>query len=807
MKSDIRKDLLDFMKSKSYTPLTLPQIATALGLSRKACAPLRKAMDSLIADGTAAKVKGDRYGLSGDLNLLAGTIAFRQRGGAFLDVPGSDERIEIRPEDTGVALNSDKVLARLLPESFKPRRGRNGRRDWNAANYGEKVRYAKVIRILERANSKVVGTLRRSYSFWHVVPDDPKFFYDVIVSDPAKSGVVPPPKENDKVVVRLNEWVQKHMNPTGEIVENLGESHTPMAEYRSILVKYDLSETFPEDVEKCADSVPSEVSARDISGRFDARSIPTITIDPEDAKDFDDAISLRPAEGGNYEVGVHIADVSKYVKLSSPLDREAAKRGNSTYLVGTVIPMLPFKLSNGICSLVEDEDRLVKSVFLTVSPNGNILGAHFANSVIRSSKRLSYEQAHALITLDNLGEAAAVRPPENYETAFSGKDLTELSPESLAALQKMVRTLWGIASGMRQRRMKEGSLDLNMPEFKIFCDKDGYADRIEKIEYNESHQLVEEFMLAANREVSKALFGAKIPYISRVHDEPDPDQLSELRDELEPFGIECGDLTSRREIIKLLEQINAHPQAYILKTMFLRSLKRAEYRASPDGHYGLYMRFYAHFTSPIRRYADLTVHRCFDRMLWERKIPTAPKYAPAALAKTELEAVAEAITRTEGNSTEAERESHKIKLMEYFERRIGKGNAFEAIVTSLSNHGFFVDLTQSQAYGFVHLRTLHDDIYHLSDDGTELRGRRTGTTFRAGDKVYVDVESVDRFKRQIDFRLADCAQPLNERGESGFAGAKIADARKSKNKSYKEFGGRREKGGRKGGGKGGKRRR
>ena len=805
MKSDIRKDLLDFMKSKSYTPLTLPQIATALGLSRKACAPLRKAMDSLIADGTAAKVKGDRYGLSGDLNLLAGTIAFRQRGGAFLDVPGSDERIEIRPEDTGVALNSDKVLARLLPESFKPRRGRNGRRDWNAANYG--VRYAKVIRILERANSKVVGTLRRSYSFWHVVPDDPKFFYDVIVSDPAKSGVVPPPKENDKVVVRLNEWVQKHMNPTGEIVENLGESHTPMAEYRSILVKYDLSETFPEDVEKCADSVPSEVSARDISGRFDARSIPTITIDPEDAKDFDDAISLRPADGGNYEVGVHIADVSKYVKLSSPLDREAAKRGNSTYLVGTVIPMLPFKLSNGICSLVEDEDRLVKSVFLTVSPNGNILGAHFANSVIRSSKRLSYEQAHALITLDNLGEAAAVRPPENYETAFSGKDLTELSSESLAALQKMVRTLWGIASGMRQRRMKEGSLDLNMPEFKIFCDKDGYADRIEKIEYNESHQLVEEFMLAANREVSKALFGAKIPYISRVHDEPDPDKLTELRDELEPFGIECGDLTSRREIIKLLEQINAHPQAYILKTMFLRSLKRAEYRASPDGHYGLYMRFYAHFTSPIRRYADLTVHRCFDRMLWERKIKTAPKYAPAALAKTELEAVAEAITRTEGNSTEAERESHKIKLMEYFERRIGKGNAFEAIVTSLSNHGFFVDLTQSQAYGFVHLRTLHDDIYHLSDDGTELRGRRTGTTFRAGDKVYVDVESVDRFKRQIDFRLADCAQPLNERGESGFAGAKIADARKSKNKSYKEFGGRREKGGRKGGGKGGKRRR
>lgn len=795
MKSDIQKDLLGLMRAPSYTPLTLPQIAAALGLPRKSAPKLRKAMDSLLADGRAAKVKGDRYGVPDDLNLVAGVVAFRQGGGAFLDVPDSESSIEISPEDTGVAFNGDRVLARMLPDSFKPRRGKGGRRDWDSPRPVR--RRAKVIRILERANDKVVGTLRRSYGFWHVVPDDPKFFYDVIVADPSKSSVTPPPKENDKVVAKLNEWAQRHMNPTGEIVENLGESHTPMAEYRAILVKYNLSETFPEAVEREAEGVPESVGARDISGRFDARGIMTITIDPEDAKDFDDAISVRALPGGLTEVGVHIADVSRYVRPGSALDREAARRGNSTYLVGTVLPMLPFRLSNGICSLVEDEDRLVKSVYLSFDSSANIVSTRFANSVIRSSKRLSYEQAHALITLGDLGEIASVKPPENYETAFSGKALSELSRAELAELRDTVRGLWKIASQMRKRRMKAGSLDLEMPEFKIFCDKNGYADRIEKIEYNESHQLIEEFMLAANQEVSKALFEARIPHISRVHDEPDPEKLSELREELEPFGISCGDLTSRREVVKLLAQIAEHPQSYILKTMFLRSLKRAEYRASPDGHYGLFMRFYAHFTSPIRRYADLTVHRCFDRMLREKNLPTAPRYAPTARSKAELEIVAENITRSEAASAEAERESRKIKLMEFFERRIGRGNAFEAIVTSLSNHGFFVELTQSQAYGFVHLRTFRDDIYRLSDDGTELRGRRTGSTFRAGDRVFVDVESVDRFKRQIDFHMADCAQPEPVRGEpqaSGFKMGKVsrsgepAGARKKSGKGGKVSG-------------------
>ena len=788
MNKDIQTDLLELMKSKSYTPLTLPQLAVALDLPRKQTPKLKKILEKLLSDGSVAKVKGDRYGVSGDLNLVAGKVAFRQSGGAFLDIPNPDGSIEIRPEDTGVALNGDKVLARILPNSFRPTRGAGGKKKWDSRESGGR-RFAKVIRILERANTQVIGTLRRSYSFWHVVPDDPSFYYDLIVADPSKSKIEPTPKENDKVVVHLNDWVQRHINPTGEITDNLGQSHTPMAEYRAIIIKYKLSETFPPEVEKDAESVPDEVSARDISGRFDAREIPTVTIDPEDAKDFDDAISLRRLPDGNTEVGVHIADVSRYVKQGGALDRESSKRGNSTYLVGTVLPMLPFKLSNGICSLVEDKDRLVKSVYLSIDASGNTVSTRFANSVIRSSKRLSYEQAHALITCENIEDVLAVKPPENYETAFSGKALSELSRPALEELRAMVRTLWKIASAMRARRMKAGSLDLDMPEFKIFCDKDGYADRIEKIEYNESHQLVEEYMLAANQEVSKALFGAKIPYISRVHDEPDPDKLAELRDELEPFGIHCGDLTNRREVIKLLAEISRHPQAYILKTMFLRSLKRAEYRASPDGHYGLFMRYYAHFTSPIRRYADLTVHRCLDRMMCEQKLPTAPKYSPAVRTKSDLEITAANITRTESDSTEAERESRKVKLMEYFERRIGRDNAFEAVITSLTNYGFFVDLTQSMAYGFVHLRTFRDDIFHLSDDGTELVGRRTQQSFRAGDKVFVDVESVDRFKRQIDFHLADCPQPEPMRDPQSQSGFKIGKvSRNSDSKTEKKSG-------------------
>ncbi len=755
---NISEKLATIMSAKNYVPSTVHELAFSLGLNRKDILKLKNIIADMLRAGSIAKVKGDRYAPLADLDLVSGKIEFRPSGKAKMKL-ADGTWLDFRPEDTGVALNGDIVLARMvLPNRGKFRRTRGAfgkkskRRDYD--RFDNDAKYARVVRILERKNEKVIGTLKRSYNFWHVVPDDPKFFRDIIVADPTKSGLSPIPQENDKVVVKLNEWTQRHINPSGEIIDNFGESHTPMSEYRAILSKYELSESFPESVENEAKNVPSEVSAKETRGRLDMRGIFTITIDPVDAKDFDDAISLIRDKDGDWEVGVHIADVSHYVKRNSELDKEAARRGNSTYLVGTVIPMLPFALSNGICSLVEDEDRLVKSVFMKFDENGVCKSARFANSVIRSVKRLSYEQAHALITEDDNKKILEVQPPENYETAFSGKPLSELSTEEFETLKSNLRVLWNIASRMRRKRIKEGSFDLEMPEFKIFCDAEGYASRIEKIEYNESHQLIEEYMLAANEAVARELFSNHFPYISRVHDQPDPEKLAELREELATFNVKCGDLTSRKEIIKTLATIESHPQNFLLKTKFLRSMKRAEYRASADGHYGLNKVYYAHFTSPIRRYADLTAHRELDFLMKMQKVESADKNAPRPPSKNDLDIAAAHISETEQNSTEAERESKKIKLMEFFERAIGTGESFEAVITAVSNHGFFVELTQSMAFGFVHVHTMSDDIYRLDDYNTELRGKSTGTTYKIGDKIMVEPESIDRFKRQIDFRLA-----------------------------------------------------
>lgn len=769
-KENLPENLLRLMRAKNYVPQTLPELALQLRLERKNLPQLKKTLAEMLKDGSIAKVKGDRYGASADLDLVAGTIDFRQNGWAVLRLPDGKTSIDVRPDDTSVALNGDRVLARLYadnsmrrkPPFGRQRRGKNTDEKYQAFLRSEK-KYAKVIRILERNNERVIGTLQRSYNFWHVVPDDPHFFYDIIVGAPEQTGLFPVPQENDKVVVFLNDWKQRHINPTGTIIENLGPSHTPMAEYKAVLSKYELSETFPNAVLEEVKRVPSEVSQKEISGRNDMRGVFTITIDPEDAKDFDDALSIERTSGGEWEIGVHIADVSYYVRANSQIDKEARKRGNSTYLVGTVIPMLPFELSNGICSLVEDKDRLVKSVFLRYDAAGDCTGVRFANSVIRSQKRLSYKQAYAFLTEDDIKKISEINPPPSYETAFTGKRLDELDKHTLLNLRTMIRRMWSIAATLRKKRMRKGSLDLDIPEFKIFCDKDGYADRIEKSENNESHQLIEEFMLAANEAVARELFDHHLPYISRVHDDPDEEKLAELREDLETFNIRCGDLTSRKEVMRVLAEISKHPQSYILKTKFLRSLKRAEYRASADGHYGLNKVYYAHFTSPIRRFADLTVHRQMNYLMRELNMKSAPRSPVQLQTKASLEQTAEHITKTEQNSAEAERESKKIKLMEYFERSVGTNNSFEAVITSVTSHGFFVELTESMAYGFVHVHTLQDDIYHIDTDALKLRGRRTGRTFSVGEKVRVEVESVDRFKRQIDFHIAGSYQSKNKR--------------------------------------------
>ena len=748
------------MLSADFTPSTAEELTQSLSVPKGEQKQFFDELESMQTAGLIVRLKRDRLCLPRDADLVTGIILFRQTGKATVrpDIKTYQttvDPVDIRSDDTGLAMHGDRVVVRLNSE--RPRRAHRGRgkRPQGTGNPDKKT--GRVIRILERARTSLPGTLKKARHAFYVIPDDPRIVQDIIVPSPGTEGS-PKSKVGDKVIVKLFEWTQRHMNPEGEIIEVLGRTHEPMAEYKAILHKFDLDPDFPEEVMRQVENVPDKVAEDQTTGRLDCREIPTLTIDPDDAKDFDDAISLEKLEDGNWRVGVHIADVNAYVKPGSPLDVEASKRGNSTYLTGTVIPMLPHKLSNGVCSLVEDEDRLTKAVFLDFTPQAKLVGRHYANTVIRSNKRLTYRQAYAMMTETDLDKIRNAPLPPKHQTGSIGRDLKSLKKAELQNLSKMVRKLWFFAERMRKRRMKDGSLDLDMPEVKIFVDETGAADRIESIHNDESHQLIEEYMLAANEAVAREIRRLNIPCLYRVHDEPDAEKLDEFREYLVTAGITVGDLSQRREISKMLSAINSHPQAYTLRIQFLRSLKQACYRASPDGHYGLSKNDYTHFTSPIRRYSDLIVHRVFENLLLKRGISSAPANLSIVYTQAKLESIGEHLSITERNSTDAERESVKVKLLEFFDREMrnsGKKTVFDAVITDVKNHGLFIELSASLAFGLVHISTLRDDHYLLSHDGTQLRGKKKGRTYRLGQTIQVVTERVDRFKRQIDFAPAN----------------------------------------------------
>jgi ribonuclease R len=413
--------------------------------------------------------------------------------------------------------------------------------------------------------------------------------------------------------------------------------------------------------------------------------------------------------------------------------------------------MLPEKLSNGLCSLVEGHDRLCKAVFLTFGPDCRIKETDYANTVIRSRKRLTYKQAYALLFEDNLEKIRAMPVPPKHQTGSTGRALRELEDWELEDLQSWIRALWRIGSSLRKERMSHGSLDLDMPETKIFVDPQGYADRLERIEQDESHQLIEEFMLAANEAVARLTRTQRLPSLYRVHDQPDAEKLADYRQFVSTFGIKVGDLTRREEVVKLLSILKTHPQGYTLRTQFLRSLKKACYRATPDGHFGLHKKDYTHFTSPIRRYADLVVHQVLQSYLNRKTDGGAVRHDIRGITQ-----LAEHLSNTEINSTEAERESVKIKLLEFFERELAKKKrtAFAAIITDVRRHGFFIELVESMTFGFISADALGDDYYQLNQEGNALVGRRKHHTYELNGRLDVVVDKVDRFKRIIDFRPA-----------------------------------------------------
>ncbi len=753
----LRERLISLMQSEQYVPMDKKEILSNLDLSKKDSRKLDYELRLLLSSGDVIRIKGDRFCMTRDADLVTGKILFRQTGSAMV-IPGgaSNEKqpIKIDAEDTSVAMHGDEVVVRLYDEFHKPRERRRKRR-----RPGEKIEpdgpFGRVIRIKERARTTIVGNLQKTRFFYYVVPDDPRIINDIYVPDPKKSDLQPKPKIGCKVVVKLHEWEQKHVNPEGEIIENLGKTHEPQAELMAILHKYDLDLKFPQAVVSEAKAINQNISKEQLKGRLDLRDVFTITIDPDDAKDFDDALSVQRLDSKLIKVGIHIADVGTYVKHGTQMDKEAQARGNSTYLVGTVIPMLPHELSNGICSLKEGVDRLVKSVFITFTRGGKAKDFEFYNSVIKSDKRLTYKQAYGIMRCEQLQEIRELKLPPAHQTGFTGRALNELSDAKLDELRENLKQLWVIAAKLRSDRMRKGSLDLDMPETKIFVDENGYADRLEKIINDESHQLIEEFMLAANEAVAKALNTAGLPCIYRSHDDPEEERLEELKEFLGTFGVEAKNLLERKEMMRVIKALEAHPQAHLLKTQVLRSLKKAAYTSSADGHYGLYKRFYCHFTSPIRRYADLVVHRVFEFYL-VKFAGREPLHGDGSrYYASRIASLAEHLSRTEVNSIEAERESVKVKLLEFFERELEKKakTQFTAVITEVRNHGMFVELTESGAFGMIHISTLTDDLYRVEADGSSIVGRKNHRQFRVGQKINVLVHRVDRFKRQVDFRL------------------------------------------------------
>ena len=737
---NISERLFAHLSRRNYVPAPADAIIKEWRLNPKQRRAFNTEVGELVRSGRITLIKKDRLCLPREADLVTGTINFRQKGSAMVapEVRATEPRkpaIFISGEDTGVALQGDKVVVRLrspkerdFPHFLKP---------------GEQA--GRVIKILERGAATLTGTLQRGNSYFYVMPDDPRIGHDIIVADPAKARLTPPAVVGDKVIVQLNEWKERHLNPDGVITQRLGRAFEPRAELAAIFHKYNLATSFPDPVVREAAAILPEVQPGDLEGRRDYRAVPTFTIDPDDAKDFDDALSVEYLDNGEIRVGVHIADVSHYVYPGTALDREAQQRGNSTYLVGTVVPMLPEKLSNGLCSLVEAKDRLTKAAIFTFTRSGAVKSVDFANTVIRSRKRLTYKQAYALMFEDDPAKIRKLPLPGAHQTGSTGRALNELSQAELTDLQKWVRQLWTLGSKLRKERMAGGSLDLDMPETKIFVDAEGYADRIEKIENDESHQLIEEFMLLANEAVARLTRTNRLPSLYRVHDDPDEAKLADLRQFLTTFQVKTGDLMHREEVVRLLAQLKHHPQGFILRTQLLRSMRKACYRATPDGHYGLNKKDYTHFTSPIRRYSDLVVHRVLGT--WLAKQP--------GYRAVHIDQLAEHLSLTEINSTEAERDSVKVKLMEYFDREAErkKKTVFNAIITDVRNHGFFIELSEAGAFGMVPVSSLKDDFYVLNGEGTAFIGRKTKRKFELGHKIEVIVDKVDRQRRLIDFTV------------------------------------------------------
>ncbi len=698
--------IIKLICGRKYSPMNASELAEYFRIEDSGLQQFLILLRELELRGEIVQIKKMQYANPGKVNLLVGTLDGNQRGFGFV-VPvkeGISDDIYVDEAGMGGAMHGDIVVVRLPSSTKKRKRSRKKER-----NSG------KIINVLSRANETVVGTLRKSRHLNYVAPDNSKLPRDIYVSmeDTRETA------HGDKVVVKIDQWPTRHLNAEGTIIEVLGRDGDPAVDIRSVIHQFKLPFKFDKDILAETQVLPLSISPDEINTRLDLRSELIITIDPDDAKDFDDAISLKKDKKGNWLLGVHIADVSYYVEQDSAVDKEARKRGTSVYLPGTVIPMLPEVLSNGICSLKEGEDRLTKGIFFTYAPDGRLLRSEIKNSVINVKQRLTYHIATKILME---GDDKDTDPVTNL--LFEASTLAKL---------------------LYKKRMEEGALELNLPEISIMVGEDGKIGAIEKVKRDISHIIIEEFMIAANQAVATYMHQNSLPSINRSHPEPDEDEMLDFAE----FIFNCKHKRinpyDKKELQAFLDEISDHPESYIINLMLLRSLKKAEYSTAQTSHFALGLEYYAHFTSPIRRYPDLIVHRILD-MFYKGQLKSGKIKASW---NEKITGWAKHCSITEKRAEESEREIIKLKLLRHLEEHADK--VMEGVITGIQEYGLFVQIDEFQLDGLVHIRTLTDDFYKLDKKKLSLTGTRSGRVYSFGDVVKVKITKIDLLKREVDF--------------------------------------------------------
>ena len=740
-----KKFILELMGDPIYQPMRLREISSLLRLSKEEKRELYDVLDKLCEEGKVSvdrkgryeKVKGkwkkkkdDRYyddrreeygseygRKKKDKNKkdknkkeqpegiqAEGTFIGHPKGFGFVEIEGQDEDIFIPESDTGTAMHQDKV--RIIIRDDK----KEGKRQEGV-----------VVKVLERGMPEIVGTYQLNRDFGFVISDNPKFSKDIFIPRKEAAGI----KNGDKVIAVITDYGSGNKNPEGKIKENLGNIRTPGTDILAIVKSFGIPSEFPEKVMKQAQRVPDHVLDADRDGRLDLRHLQTVTIDGEDAKDLDDAISLTK-EGAIYHLGVHIADVSNYVQYNSALDREALKRGTSVYLADRVVPMLPERLSNGICSLNQGEDRLALSCLMDINEKGKVVSHQIAETVINVNERMCYTDVKNI--LEDTDEEAKKR----YD--------------ALIPMFFMMKELSGI---LRNSRHHRGSIDFDFPESKIILNAAGKAIDVKPYEANVATRIIEDFMLMANETVAQEYCTEEIPFVYRTHDNPDPEKVESLLTLLHNQGVKiqkAREEITPKEIQQIIESIEGLPNEAMISRLVLRSMKQAKYTTECSGHFGLAAKYYCHFTSPIRRYPDLQIHRIIKDNLRGRLMREGRTEHYAEI----LDEVARQSSVCERRADEAERESDKLKKAEYMSYHLGE--EFEGIISGVTGWGLYVELPNT-VEGLVHVNTLRDDYYVFNQESYELCGEMTKKVYKLGDKVRVRVADADKMLKTVDFEL------------------------------------------------------